>query len=129
MLSPLLAARRPAYVVALFVSALAALAPAIVGPLVDARLTFALFYAAVAVASWFGGFQPGILVTLVGGLTNAYFFLPPTHSLRLERSSDAAALILFVMTGVGISVLAEMAHQTLRRDRAARVEAERLARQ
>lgn len=51
------------------------------------RTTFALFYAAVAVAAWYGGLGPGLLATVLAALANKYFFLPPFYSLEFDLPS------------------------------------------
>lgn len=48
------------------------------------RATFALFYAAVAVAAWYGGIGPGLLATALAVLASNYFFLPPFYTFRFD---------------------------------------------
>lgn len=46
---------------------------------------FSLFFAAVAVSAWYGGFGPGLAATALAGGLSAYFLLPPDYSLAPPR--------------------------------------------
>jgi len=48
---------------------------------------FIFFYAAVAASTWFGGNWAGALAVILATATVEYFFLPPWHSLRVDRES------------------------------------------
>jgi two-component system CheB/CheR fusion protein len=66
-------------------AAVVLLAAAVTLPLWQAvfiRNPFALFYAAVIVAAWFGGLGPGLLATLLAVLTLDYLFVPSLLSSR-----------------------------------------------
>src|SRR5215204_4528285 len=49
---------------------------------------FFLFYAAVAISSWYGGTGPGILAIVIGALAVDYYILEPRESLRIENPQD-----------------------------------------
>lgn len=66
---------------------------------------FLLFFGAVMVSAWFGGFGPGLLATALSGLLSTYFFLPPLYSFILDLSG-VLRLSLFLLEGVLFSVLA-----------------------
>jgi PAS domain S-box-containing protein len=68
---------------------------------------FITFYPAVMVSAWFGGFGPGLLATVASDLIADYFWLPPTSSFFIGKSSDIAAMLLFVTIGALISFLNE----------------------
>jgi PAS domain S-box-containing protein len=68
---------------------------------------FITFYPAVMVSAWFGGFGPGLLVTTASALIADYFWIPPIHSVFVGKSSDIAAMLLFVTIGAFISFLNE----------------------
>ncbi|MEN3335652.1 MAG: hypothetical protein V7641_5017 [Blastocatellia bacterium] len=54
--------------------------------LLASRTPFALFFAAVMISSWYGGWQPGLLAIALSALTSEYFIIPPLYSLMKEWS-------------------------------------------
>ena len=48
---------------------------------------FLFFYIAVVASAWFGGKWPGWIAVILGTLAVEYFFMPPIHSLRVNRES------------------------------------------
>jgi len=66
---------------------------------------FFIFYAAVAVSSWYGGTGPGILATIIGALLVDYYILVPRESLRIANAQDVPRLVLFSSVGVLIACL------------------------
>jgi K+-sensing histidine kinase KdpD len=50
------------------------------------------FLAPVAVSTWYGGFGPGLVASLVVGAAGAYFLLPPFQS---PMAIDASSFLLF----------------------------------
>lgn len=66
---------------------------------------FFLFYAAVAVSSWYGGTGPGILATALGALAVDYYILRPRGSLRIDHPEDLPRLVLFSLVGLLIAWL------------------------
>jgi PAS domain S-box-containing protein len=53
-----------------------------------------LFYCAVMLGGWFGGFGPGYLATALSTLAFYYYFLPPMHSLA-AKPEEIPRLIVF----------------------------------
>ncbi len=43
-----------------------------------------VFFLAIIVTAWIGGFGPGLVAAVLATLVIAYFFLPPTFSLRSD---------------------------------------------
>ena len=68
---------------------------------------YLLFYPAVALAGWFGGFGPALATTLLSPFALTYFWLPPLYSMRIRDLEDVAGLLLFVAIGFAISLLSE----------------------
>jgi K+-sensing histidine kinase KdpD/CheY-like chemotaxis protein len=88
------------------------------------------FFAAVTMASWFGGLGPGLLATAVSTLALGWFILRPLDA-GVGDASDILALGLFAAIGALVGGLCHGLHQarhrtqdTERRERAARSEAE-----
>jgi len=86
---------------------------------------YLLFYPAIILAGWFGGFGPGVLVTILAAFSLAVLWLPPLYSLRIQRVEDASAMMVFVAIGFAISVLNEARLQAERRAEAAEAEMRR----
>jgi signal transduction histidine kinase len=66
---------------------------------------FFLFYAAVAVSSWYGGTGPGICATVIGALAVDYYILEPRDSFRIANPQDLPRLVLFTSVGLLIAFL------------------------
>ena len=96
---------------------------------------FLLFFGAVMVSAWSGGFGPGLVATALSGCISTYYFIPPLHALSLNWVSGSR-LSLFLLEGVLISALAgtlRVARQRLERAlsklRSSEAEARQLAMQ
>ena len=83
-------------------------------PVWGMRLPLITLYPAVALAAWFGGFRPGLVATMLCAIAGAYYWFPPTHSLRGKQSADLIALAVFVGIGVLFSALNEALHRRRR---------------
>src|SRR5262249_27647832 len=62
-----------------------------------------------------GGFWPGLLATLLSAVAANYFLTGQLRSFQVTSANDAAALVLFVLTGAIISGLCESLHRAQRR--------------
>jgi len=74
----------------------------------------ALFFCAIILSGWYGGFGPGVIASLLSILAIKYYLTPPFHSLALALGETPRFAILFV-AGVFIGWLCERQ----RRDEAA----------
>ncbi len=77
---------------------------------------FLLFFGAVMLSGWKGGWGPGLLSTALSAVVANYFFLPPRYSPSLG-SQDLLSVALFIVISILITRLNV-------RERAARAEAE-----
>ena len=94
------------YAAAVVSSALALLLTmALPGEEVQRRLS-ALFFAAVMLSAFYGGLGPGLLATVLGTLSIAYFLTPPYYTLAL-RIEDLVRLAVFFVVALVISYLNE----------------------
>src|SRR5205085_2194717 len=75
------------------------------------NMIFLLFCTAIAVSGIQGGIGPGIFATILAALCNAYWFLPPSNSLRVDHAG-ALKLSLLLSTGILISGLCGRLHST-----------------
>lgn len=74
---------------------------------------FLTIFAAIMVAAWYGGFGPGLAVTLFGALAAHFFFLNSAHPFVLPDLSDWINLAVFVLEGILISGLCDVLRQAL----------------
>lgn len=79
-----------------------------------------LFFAAVAVVSWFGGLGPGLLATVLATVAGEYFFVPPAFRLGLDLGT-VLRMLMFAAAAVLTALLNEGS-------RSRRQQAEELAR-
>jgi len=68
---------------------------------------YVLFYPAIILAGWFGGFGPGVFATVLAAFALTYLWFPPLYSFRIGSQQDAVALLLFVAINFVISLLTE----------------------
>ncbi|WNZ44254.1 PAS domain-containing protein [Leptolyngbya boryana CZ1] len=67
----------------------------------------ALFYVAVMIISWFGGFGPGLFATLLSTIFLKYFFLEPFHSFSAIDPKTVVQSGVFAIASILISYLNE----------------------
>jgi PAS domain S-box-containing protein len=72
------------------------------------------FYPAIIVGAWYGGLGPAILLTAASALVAMYWFLPPA-GLAVTDPADLLSLAVFAATGLAISWLNYLLHQTRQR--------------
>jgi len=99
--------RTARYGFAIVVVVIAALLRQILSTALGAGVPFILFYPAVALAAWFGGFWPGVLSTVLGGFIAWYMFMPPYLSWMVFEASAAGQLTIFILASLFICLLAE----------------------
>ncbi|HEY9282981.1 MAG TPA: PAS domain S-box protein, partial [Pyrinomonadaceae bacterium] len=100
---------RPAiarYGVALAAAAAAFAVTYAVQGFVNNRLPFAFFYAAVVVATFYGGLRPGLLAVAVSALLSDFFFLPPARALTLDPVG-LLQLVVFLFVSLLVCVMIE----------------------
>ncbi|QYX31885.1 hybrid sensor histidine kinase/response regulator [Sphaerospermopsis torques-reginae] len=73
-------------------------------PFLD-RSIFLIFFAAIAVSTWYGGIKPGLLATVLSVITVRYFFIDPQFSFSVENPDSIIKLGLFTLVTMFISWL------------------------
>lgn len=73
-------------------------------PYLGDSVPFLHLFAAILVASWYGGFGPGTFATVLSGLSAMYVSLPP-DGLGIGSASDAVSLALFTIIGLAVASL------------------------
>ncbi len=66
---------------------------------------FLTFFPAVLISAIYGGFDAGLITTLLSGLIANYFVVPPAFSFSLIKPADVVNLIIYFGTGIFISWL------------------------
>ena len=103
------------YLVALAATLTVLLLRFLLSPLLGDSAYFFPFVIAATVSAWYGGLNPGLLSTALGSVIAVFFFVPPHYSLRIGDPRIATGLILFIVSGVIISLVCDALHQALRR--------------
>jgi DNA-binding LytR/AlgR family response regulator len=128
----------PGYGIAGASAALATLAQLPLRRLFSTEHPFPCFYVAILVTAWYAGLHRALLVLILGTLSSAYFFLPPTNSFSIADRADQVGLGLYFASGLAAMILIESLRrqqqeaaeqvrsqaQSLAHEQAARAEAE-----
>ena len=69
------------------------------------QTVFLLFFAAVAVSSWYGGFQTGLFATFLSIVTVSFFYFEPVFSLSVASIDNTIRLGLFMLVTTFINWL------------------------
>ena len=85
-----------AYVVAVAAVVLAGLDTAILWPLLQPAGA-PLFFAAVAVSSWYGGLGPGLVATVLAAVGSEWFFISPIHGVTLGLAVRSASFVVVAL--------------------------------
>jgi two-component system, OmpR family, sensor histidine kinase KdpD len=81
-----------------------------------------VFLVAVVVVALVGGFVPAVLAAIVTSLLLNYYFIQPFHQLTIAQANNALALAVFVIVGLLVSWVVDIAAR--RTTQAARANAE-----
>jgi PAS domain S-box-containing protein len=109
------------YGVAILVVGVALGIKLLLDPLIPQDVPFLLIFGAVMVSAWYGGLGPGLLTTVLAGLSTGYFFLLPQNPFGLE----IVPLLLFFLEGTLVCLLTEGLRSARSRAEASKAEAER----
>lgn len=83
-----------------------------IAPWMGSYVPFILFYAAVAVGAYVGGWRCGALAAFLSAGVASYYFLLPTHSFALNGTPELIALISFLIVCSVIIGVTEMVRRT-----------------
>jgi signal transduction histidine kinase/ActR/RegA family two-component response regulator len=78
--------------------------------------TFMPFFMAILISAWIGGWKPGALATVLGGVAALWFLMDPVGSLVISDQADAVQMLLYLSMGLAISLVCQWLHNA--RDRA-----------
>ncbi len=82
------------------------------GEYLNVQPPFTTFFPAIIIVALFNGAAYGALATIACGIIGDYYFLPPAGSLGVTDTGVTVTLLLFIVTGFGISALAEILIRT-----------------
>ena len=74
-------------------------------PILGDKIPYPTLLLAVMVASWYGGFGPGVMATVLGAVAAARFLLPPRGSFTIEGFDNQIGLALYLFGSCGIALL------------------------
>ena len=69
------------------------------------KVPYMQFFPAIMIASWFGGFGPGVVATTASALAALFWFIPTTGGWVIADPADALTLTLFTIIGIVIASL------------------------
>ena len=107
------ALRLASYLLAVVVTAAAALFRGVLSQWIGVELPYITFFAAIVVAAWYGGWWPGVLATVLSAVVSAYWFIPAFAAQR-PNPGDVLGLGLFLLVGGLISAATEQLHRARR---------------
>jgi PAS domain S-box-containing protein len=81
----------------------------------DYALPVTIFFPAVLLSAWYGGFRAGLSCTALSAIAAGYFFTYPPHSMWIPDAVDRITLLIFVVVGVGMALLSRSQRQALER--------------
>jgi signal transduction histidine kinase len=115
------------YVVSLLTVALATGLRLALVPVLGMHHPFTLYFAAVAITAWYGGFGPAVLAIMLSYVAADWFFITPRFELTFSRENldELIALIAFVFSGLAIAITSKIMRQALDRARRKQAELER----
>src|SRR3954447_15154379 len=77
-------------------------------PLLGEHLVFSIYYLAVSLAGWAGGFTPAILTALLSSALANYLFSEPRGVFQISNTEDLCAVCIFFVVSVVIGILSEI---------------------
>lgn len=98
-------------------------------PILHGEIPFALFFVAVALTAWFGGYGPCLLAVACGAIAVWVLFLEPAHPISSAQPFHILGMTAFIFTGVVIAAFSGRVRESLRAIDAARRESETRARE
>ena len=81
-------------------------------PTIGTYIPYLAVLPAVVLAAWFCGLGPSLLAMIVAFLGEQYWFIPPTHTLRIVDKPDLAGAIVYFLVSLTIIVFAETIRRT-----------------
>jgi signal transduction histidine kinase len=81
-------------------------------PMIGAYIPYLAVLPAVVLAAWFCGLGPSLLAMIIAFLGEQYWFIPPTHTLRIVGKPDLAGAVVYFLVSLTIILFAEAIRRT-----------------
>src|SRR6266849_3333876 len=104
-----------AYIVSFLTVALATGLRLGLDPVLGEHHPFTLYFAAVAISAWYGGFGPGLAAIVLSYFAADWFFITPRFELNWPRENldEFLALIVFLFSGFAITITSNIMRNAL----------------
>lgn len=112
------------YVFAVLIVALAAAMRLELLQSLGMRAPYVIFFPAVTLAAVFGGIIPGLVATGFAAFLANLFWIEPVGSLSIKDPADMLSLLIFILSGLIISIVCETMHDAQIKLQVSREEAE-----
>ena len=86
-----------------------------------------IMMALVVATALVGGLIPAIIAAVLAGLALNLFFVPPYGTLAIADPANALAIVVFLLTGIAVAMVVNLAARTTQQAKIARAEADTLA--
>jgi K+-sensing histidine kinase KdpD len=89
-------------------------------PLLGNHQPFTIYFAAVAITAWYGGFGPALLSTVLAYLAADWFFIPPRFEFHRPHSTnydEFVGLVAFLFSSLAIAFTSKVMRQALQKAR------------
>jgi K+-sensing histidine kinase KdpD len=96
-------------------------------PVLGEHHPFTIFFAAVAITAWYGGFAPALLATILAYLAADWFFVSPRFEFNLPHTNldEFMSLMAFLFSSIAIAYTSKIMRQALDKARQKQRELER----
>jgi signal transduction histidine kinase len=96
-------------------------------PVLGEHHPFTIYFAAVAITAWYGGFAPALVATILAYLAADWFFVAPRFEFNWPRTNldEFMALMAFLFSSLAIAYTSKIMRQALDKARAKQRELER----
>jgi len=74
-------------------------------PWLGRTVPYLMYYPAVTLAAWYGGFGPGIAATGASALLTTHRYFPPFGQLSIDDPANAITLLVFIVNGAIVTLL------------------------
>src|SRR3984893_10548348 len=100
------------YTVAFLVTALFLFLRGVLDPMIGSYVPYLAVLPAIVFSAWFCGLGPSIFSMLLAFLGEQYWFIPPTHTLRISGTAERAGAIVYFLVSLTIIIFAETIRRT-----------------
>jgi signal transduction histidine kinase len=98
-----------------------------IDPLLGEHHPFTIYFAAVAITAWYGGFAPALVATILAYLAADWFFVPPRFEFNWPHTNldEFMSLMAFLFSSLAIAYTSKIMRRALDRARQKQRELER----